>query len=140
MLGVGEGDAVEVVGVASDAESALVVELVVAWAEADEVRGVGGAAIAPVDDVVDLDVAVGGAARHPAAAVAAFDDAAGAIGDDALGATDRERHAVALPHRLHDHVTQQVIDDRGGELPAVGGGDRAVGDVEVDPGAVVLAA
>jgi hypothetical protein len=39
------------------------------WAEAQEIRGVGGAAVFPVDDVVDLDEPVRGATRHPAAAV-----------------------------------------------------------------------
>ena len=43
-------------------------------AQADQVPGVSRAAVFPVDDVVDLDESVGGAAWHAAAAVAAFDE------------------------------------------------------------------
>ena len=66
------------------------VHAVVPWAEAQEVPGVGDTAVLPVDDVVDFDEAVGGAARDAAAAVAKFDDAAGAVRDDVLRAPDRD--------------------------------------------------
>ena len=61
------------VGVSVDAESALVVEPVVSRAEADEVPGVGGSVVFPVDDVVDLEVVGGVTAGDAAAVVAAFD-------------------------------------------------------------------
>lgn len=82
--GVGEPDAVVEVGVAGDAETLLVVEPVVCGAEADEVPGVGGSVVGPVDDVVDFDVAVLVAAGNSATTVAVFDEAARAIGHDVL--------------------------------------------------------
>ncbi|MDQ3392313.1 MAG: hypothetical protein M3508_13440 [Actinomycetota bacterium] len=42
------------VGVAGDTEFALVVEPVVAWAQADQVPGVGRSVVTPVDDVMYL--------------------------------------------------------------------------------------
>ena len=66
--------------------------------QAQQVPGVGGAAVLPVDDVVDLDEPVRGAAGDAAAAVAAFDDAAGPVRDDVLRTTDREREAVVFEH------------------------------------------
>lgn len=73
------GATVSVVALAGgDGEVAGVESVVVVWAEADEVVQVGGAAVGPVDDVVDFDVAVGGAAGEAAAAVAVIDEASGA--------------------------------------------------------------
>ena len=85
--GVGELDAVGVIGVAGDAEQTLVVHPVVSWAQADQVPRVGRAAVVPVDDVVDLDEPIRRAPRHPTTAVAALDDAAGAIRHDVLRTT-----------------------------------------------------
>ena len=66
----------------------------------------------PVHDVVDLDETVGGATRHTAAAVAALDDAAGAVGHDLLGTPDRERQAIAFPHRLDVAVASSSSRER----------------------------
>ena len=71
-----------------------------------EIPGVGRATVEPVDDVVDLDEPIGGASRYPAGTIAAFEDAAGAIGHDALCAAHRERHAGTFPHRLADIVAR----------------------------------
>ena len=80
---VGEVQSVGLVGVAGEPEGAFVVEAVVVTAEADEVVGVGGAAVAPVDDVVDVEPLGVGAAGGSAAAVAVFDGAACAAVDGA---------------------------------------------------------
>src|SRR6187402_3560470 len=82
---VGEGDTAGGVGIARDAEFAVVVEPVVVWAETDQIPRVGDAVVFPVDDVMDLDEMLGRASRDPAATVAEFDEAAGAVGDDVLG-------------------------------------------------------
>ena len=83
-VGIGEADAAFDIGVALDPQPTLVVETVVARAEADEVPRIGGAVAAPVDDVVDFDEAVVEAPGDAAAAVAVFDDAAGAFSNDVL--------------------------------------------------------
>jgi hypothetical protein len=95
--GGGEDHAVGVVGVAGDAEVALVVHAVVVAAEADEVPGDGVAVVFPVGDVVDLDVGLAVAAGDAAAAVAVLDEAADAAGDDAVGAADLGGVAVGVP-------------------------------------------
>ena len=69
-VAVGEGDPVGGVGVAGDAEFAAVVHSVVSGAQGDEVPGVGGAVVFPVDDVVHFDVVCDGAAGDAAALVA----------------------------------------------------------------------
>ena len=53
-----------VVVVAGDAEPALVVHPVMLRTEAHEIPRIRGAAVQPVDHVVDLDEPVGVAARH----------------------------------------------------------------------------
>ena len=65
----GEGDAVGLVGVAGDPQSALVVEPVVVGAEADQVPGVGRAVVLPVNDVVHLEPVGFGATGDPASVV-----------------------------------------------------------------------
>ena len=87
------------------------VPLVVVAAQADQVRGLGRAAVGPVQDVVDLDVALT-AARDAAALVAMLDDAARPVGNRALAASDTERNAVAFPHRPEVGIAQQVVAER----------------------------
>jgi hypothetical protein len=103
------------VGVAGDAEEPLVVHAVVVAAEADEVPGDGVAVVFPVDDVVDLDVGLAVAAGDAAAAVAVFDEAADAAGDDAVGAADLDGVAFGVPHGGDVAVA--------GEVPAQGVGE-----------------
>jgi hypothetical protein len=82
-LGVGGG--------AGDGEVALVVGGVVGAAQGDEVLLVGGAAVFPVPDVVDVQAA-GASAAGDAAAPIAVDDQASELGwDDVGGASDVQR-------------------------------------------------
>jgi hypothetical protein len=85
---------------------------------------------------VDLHVVVGGAAGHAAAAVAAFDDASGAVGHDALRAADGERDTVAFPDRREVAVAEDLPGERLRDPLPVGRGRRSAGGVEVDPGAI----
>ncbi len=98
-VGVGEDEPAGDVGVAGDAEFALVVESVVVRAETDQIPGFGRAVIVPVDDVVDFEVLVAPTPGDTAATVAEYHDTAGAVGDDVLGATDGDRHTVGVEHR-----------------------------------------
>ncbi len=132
-VGVGEGDGV-LVGVACDAELALVVQAVVVWAQGDEVPGVGGATVLPVDDVVYFQHVAVGAAGHSAVLVAQDDEAAGAFGDDAPGASDRDRYRIVDEGGGDQSVASDVAGDGVGEASAsvVGGGAVGV-EVDVDP-------
>ena len=94
---------------------------------------VGGAAVEPVDDVVDLEVAVVGAAGDAAALVAEGDEAAGAVGDEVAGAADRDGQAVGGEHGAEQAVAADVAANGVGEAGS-GGVDGAAGvEVEVDP-------
>jgi len=73
-VGVGERDRVGTVGITRDSEPPLMVQATVLRAQTDEVRGVGGTAGGPVDDVVDLDKTIDDAARDSAAAITLLDD------------------------------------------------------------------
>jgi hypothetical protein len=81
-----EAEAVGAVGVAGDGEEAFVDHAVVGGAEGEQVGGVGGAAVGPVDEVVDVEPAVVAAAGDAAGVVALFDDDAEPGGDVALAA------------------------------------------------------
>ncbi len=83
-LPVDEHDPIGIVGVARDAETAVMMHAVMARTQTDQIPRVGSAAVEPVDDVVHLDESVVGASGHPAALVATLDDAARAIGHDPL--------------------------------------------------------
>ena len=93
----------------------------------------------PVDDVVDLDEPVRGAAGDAAAAVAAFDDAAGPVRDDVLRTTDREREAVVFEHDRALAVTGAHPGQVLGAPPPVRRRHRAGLGVDVEPGAVPVA-
>jgi hypothetical protein len=79
-----EAEAVGAVGVAGDGEEAFVDHAVVGGAEGEQVGGVGGAAVGPVDEVVDVEPAVVAAAGDAAGVVALFDDDAEPGGDGAF--------------------------------------------------------
>ena len=96
------------VGVAGDAEQALVVEAVVVPAQADQVPGHGLAVVFPVDDVVDLDPQGGVAAGDPAAAVAVLDQPADPPRHDPLGPPDLDGVAVGVPDRGDVAVAGEV--------------------------------
>ena len=68
-----DDEATGCVGVAGDAEEAEVVLSVVLAAETAQVRGVGGAAVFPVHDVVYVEFAAAAATGNDAAAVTVFD-------------------------------------------------------------------
>ncbi len=72
------------IGVARDAQATLMVHSVMLRAQADEVPRIGGPILRPVDDVVDLDETVACAPRDAATAIAVFDEASGAVGNDVL--------------------------------------------------------
>ncbi len=93
------------------------VEPVVAGAEAEEVVGVGGAVVFPVDDVVDLEPPALVTARDPAAAVAVLDEPADPAGDDVLGAPQVHRGPVRLPDDLGVTVAGQVAAQLIGQHP-----------------------
>ena len=82
------------VGVADDVESALVMESMVFRAEAEQVLCVGGAAVRPVSDVMDLHEPVAGATWHATASVALLDEPAGAVRNDVLGSPHRDGEPV----------------------------------------------
>ncbi len=71
-----------------DGEVTGVVSVVVVGAQTDQVFDIGGSAVGPVGDVVAFHVPGGAAAGVGAPAVAVFDQASGAGGHDALGASD----------------------------------------------------
>jgi hypothetical protein len=132
---VGEHDAgcgvVGVIRVAFDAEGALVVSGVVEPAQGEEISGVGGSAVFPVVDVVDLQAGGAVAAGDGAAAVAVFDGASelsvdvaglasgvergagGVVGDGADGGVAEEVAAL---------VVGQGEAEVGHQLRAVGSG------------------
>ena len=88
--GGGEGEPVGGQGVAGEGEVPAVQAVVVVRAQGQVGLVVGAAAVGPGVQVVDLDEPVGGAAGVAAAAVAVVDEAAGAVGHDALGASDAD--------------------------------------------------
>ena len=93
-VGVGEHQPVGVVGVAGDAEFALVMQPVMPRTQASQIPGVGRAGSVvgvPVDDVMDVQHPIRRTARHATAAVTQDHEAAGAFGDGALGASDTDR-------------------------------------------------
>ena len=78
-------------------------------------------------------VVLGAAAGDPTAAVAQHHDSAGSLGDDALAAPDRHRHAVLEEDRADQPVAREVTTDRVGEGNSAGvGGDTVGMEVEVD--------
>jgi hypothetical protein len=127
------------VGVSGDAQFASVVEAMVMRAQADQVPGVGGPAVFPVDDVVDFEDVGLGAAGNSAALVAKYDEAAGSFGDGAAGAADRDRDAALDEGGGDQAVTGDVAADRFGQVRSVGVGAAAVG-AEVNVDAVPVAA
>jgi len=130
---VGERDAAVDVGVALDPEFAPVVHPMVSGAQGDEVPGVGGSVVFPVDDVVDLEVVGLVAAGDGAGLVAAQHDEAGALRDHALCATDRNRHVVSEEHGREQPVAGDVLADRVGQgPPACVAGARVGVEVDVD--------
>ena len=78
----------------------------VVGAEADEVPGVGGTQVEPVDDVVHVQPAGLGASRHPTSLVAEFDEPAGYA--DPLEETNRGTFAFnrLLDRWILDPVTE----------------------------------
>ncbi|GAB4071615.1 hypothetical protein GCM10028777_40420 [Angustibacter speluncae] len=110
---------------------------VVVRAEGDVRAEVGAAAPRPRHQVVHLEVAgaADGAAGHPAPAVAVLDQAAGALGDDALLAADRHGQAVDLAHERRDGVAAEPRRHRGGDRPGAvqPARGRARVDVHVHP-------
>ena len=106
-----------------------------AVAHAEQVRGLGGAVVAPVVDVVDLDAGAAAAGHLALPAVAVQHDAASAVRDHSAGPTDADRRVVADPHRLDRGVAQEQVTHRVGHADTVGEpGDRdgRVGDVDVE--------
>jgi hypothetical protein len=114
--GVGEAQASFVVafGVADDAEQAEVVGPVVVTTQAEAVPGVGGTAVLPVKDVMDLQAAASVTTRHGAAAVAAFDEPAQPSGHHAGLAADAQRDPGGFEDGPQVDVTQQQGPQRGG--------------------------
>lgn len=79
-------------------ELASVMGIVVPSAQRDQLVVVGLPAEEPVVDVMDLHVACHGAARVAAALVPVFHQAAGPLGDDALGAAHADGLPIYLPY------------------------------------------
>jgi hypothetical protein len=121
------------VGVAGDTEGVLVVHPMVFRTERHQVPGAGGAVLVPVDDVVDFDDAVVGAAGDPAALVAQHDDPPCAFGDEVLGSSEVERDPVVFPDGLDDPVAADLVADAVGDPDPGRGECVAGGGVEVDP-------
>ena len=96
---VAEFEAVGLVGVAGDVESASVVYSMMFAAHEQQVVGVGAAAVLPMDQVVHFEAERGVTARNPTRPmIAMLDDGAGAGGDDVLGAPNRYRQPVLEEH------------------------------------------
>lgn len=87
-------------------------------AQGDEVPRFGGSVIAPVDDVVDLEVVRVVAARNAASVIAMDDDPSGAFWSDTRGAADRERDTVGKHRRDDRTVARQVLGDVVRDTPA----------------------
>ena len=110
---VAEFEAVRLVGVAGDVESASVVHSMMFAADEQQVVGVGAAAVLPMDQVVHFEAERGVTARDPTrAVVAVFNDGAGAGGDDVLGAPNRHRQPVLEEHGGDGAVAGEVAADR----------------------------
>ena len=103
----------------ADPEQPMVVGPVAAAAQGDEVLVVGGAAEQPVHDVVDVEVVARTAPRHAAGVVAVQDEAAQALGHDALGAADGGRAGIGGEHRAEQAVAREVVADDVGQRGAV---------------------
>ena len=116
-----------------DPDQVPVMQPMMACTQTEKVPGVGRSALGPVDDVVDVDVA-GVAAGDSAVLVAVFDDAPGAIRDDALCASDPERGVVAFPHRLNLAIAGEVVADRIRQHHTVGQLRSTAVGVEVEVG------
>jgi hypothetical protein len=104
---------------------------VVGSAEGDEVVGFGGAAVLPVDHVVDVEVGGAVAAGDEAGAVAVFDEAAEAAADGAGAASDGEGLAVGLVDGAEVGVAGEEVAQGGGEGWSEVEGEGAGGVVEV---------
>jgi hypothetical protein len=85
---VGERHPINLVGVTGDSEFALVMQTVMMRTQRNQIPCIGWAVVFPVDDVMYFDELVLRAAVYSAAAVAELNDAAGAFGNDPLGAPD----------------------------------------------------
>ena len=90
---VGEDKAVGIIGVAGDAEQALVMKAMVVGTQRHQFGRVGGPSVLPVGDVMDLQLVAVLTARQPTGRVAFFDHHAGALGHDAKGPAHADRFA-----------------------------------------------
>ena len=135
---VAEFEAVGLVGVTGDVESAPVVHSMMFAAHKQQVVGVGPAAMFPMNQVMHFKTERGVTARDPThAMITVFNDGAGAGGYDVLGTTNRHWQAVVEKHGGDRAVTGEIAADRVGHIPAGGVGHVArvsVGvDEQVDP-------
>lgn len=88
---VAKGEPVCLIGVACDGELVVVVGVVVFGAEATQIGCVGGAAVEPVDDVMNLESVGAVACGMPTDAVAVLDDDTGAEWNDVTEAAHVDR-------------------------------------------------
>ena len=77
------------------------VEPMVVLAQREQVGGVGGSAVLPMDDVVDVEPPAALASRDPAAPVPVLDHHPGALGHGAEGPPHADRLAPGLDDRPH---------------------------------------
>ncbi|SKF62307.1 Uncharacterised protein [Mycobacteroides abscessus subsp. abscessus] len=130
-VGGGERQPVRPGRVSADLVVAEMVASVVVRAQGEQVGWVGVPALVPVDQVVVLEEAGGGAAGVAAALVAVLDELSGAFGDDAHAASDRDRDSVGVPYGADGPVAGVGVAQRGGEGAGAAEPADPVG-VEVD--------
>jgi hypothetical protein len=109
---VAEHHAVGLVGVAGEVEATKVVVTMATAAQHDEIGGVGGTTVGPVDDVVHLQAVAPAAQRVAALLVTVQDDPACALGHDAQTASDADRASLRDEHRAQRAVTRAQLGDR----------------------------
>jgi hypothetical protein len=82
-----------------------VVKAVMPPAESEKIRGVGGPAVLPVGDMVDVQPPAAVTSRYPAAPVSVLDDDTGPVWDGAECPAYAHRSAARLDHRADTSVT-----------------------------------
>jgi hypothetical protein len=120
-VGVGELEGVGLVGVAADDQSSVVDLPVVAVgspAERGEVPGLGGPAVFPVAEVVDLEVGLYRAAGDDAAAVACLDHGAQSGIDDVLASAEPDVAELVGAPEPDLGVAELLLAERGGQRGA----------------------
>jgi hypothetical protein len=107
-----EYETITSIGVTLDREMTFVDAVMVAGTETTEITNIGRAALAPMQEMVDLKKGAGCAAGIAASVVSVEYESSGVFRDDAGGPADVDRVPGGLPYGLHDTITGDPFQQR----------------------------